>query len=65
MLAATPVNKNNFANTEEEDVQVDAGEISYHIVQLVPYNSDLLDITTTKGKELEAKKYDVSNLNAE
>ena len=43
-----------------EEAQVDVGEISYHIVQVIPTNRDLLDETTVKVSALKDKKFDVS-----
>lgn len=50
-------NKNN-----EEDVHVDAGEISYHIVHITPSNRDLLSPTSILGIGLQALKYNVGEI---
>ena len=56
---------NHHGNNNDEELHVDAGEISYHIVHMVPTNTDLLDITTDLGMKLEEMKYDADNLNTE
>ena len=49
-------------NNNQEDVYVDSGDISYHIVQVLPSNKDFLDPTTELGKELEELKFDVHGI---
>ena len=56
---------NHHGNNNDEELHVDAGEISYHIAHMVPTNTDLLDITTDLGMKLEEMKYDADNLNTE
>ena len=57
---------NNYhGNKNDEETQVDAGEISYHIVHMTPTNPDILDITTELGKELEEMKYDATKVSDE
>ena len=45
------------------DSQVDNGQISYHVVEVRPTNSDFLDATTELGARMIRQKYDVSELN--
>ena len=49
-------------NNNQEDMYVDSGDISYHIVQVLPSNQDFLDPTTELGKELEELKFDVHGI---
>jgi hypothetical protein len=44
-----------------EEIQVDAGNISYHVAELLPTNRELLDNNTVLGLRLHAMKYDVSS----
>ena len=54
-------NTSNAAlNTTEEDLHVDSGEISYHIVHISPTNKDFLDDSKVLGVRLNALKYNVS-----
>ena len=46
----------------EENTQVDAGEISYHIVHLTPTNRDLLVPESILGAGLKEMKYDVRQI---
>ena len=57
-IGSSSTGQNN--NSVDEEAQVDAGEISYHIVHIIPTNRDLLDETTVKGSILKSKKFDVS-----
>ena len=58
----TSTSASSVPNNTTEDLQVAAGQICLHVVQLLPTNRDFLDETTTLGKELKDKKYDVSKL---
>ena len=55
-------NTAGYSNTVDPDFQCDAGEISYHIVQIVPSNRDFLDPVTNLGIELSELKFDVSDI---
>eukprot|EP00957_Ditylum_brightwellii_P097277 7408547-Ditylum_brightwellii.AAC.1 len=49
------INQNSHNNnSSNEEVQVDAGEISYHFVQIFPTNHDFLDSNTILGQQLNA-----------
>jgi hypothetical protein len=51
---------NNNGNNRNEELQVDAGEISYHFVHIFLTNRNFLDPTTTLGQLLKGKKYNVT-----
>ena len=51
--------RNNNANTND-DLQVGAGEVNYHVVDLYPTDRALLDKTTELGGQLHEKKFDVA-----
>ena len=57
-------NKNNTSsnNNNNEDNQVNASEINYRIVQLIPTNKKILYPSHPIGMGLEQLKYDVSLL---
>lgn len=56
-------NNNSSRNSNnEQDTQVDSGDISYHIVQIVPTNRAFLDDTTPLGRELNEAKFDVNQI---
>ena len=57
-IGSSSTGQNN--NSVDEEAQVDTGEISYHIVHIIPTNRDLLDETTVKGSILKSKKFDMS-----
>ena len=61
-MMAQDKNTAGYANTVETELQCDAGEISYHIVQIVPSNRDFLDPATNLGRELSDLKFDVSGI---
>ena len=61
-MMAQDMNTAGYSNTVDPDFQCDAGEISYHIVQIVPSNRDFLDPTTNLGIELSELKFDVSDI---
>ena len=48
--------------TGSEDIQVQNSEINYHIVEILPTNTDLLRKDSHIGRMLEENKYDVDQL---
>ena len=44
------------------DAQCDSGELSYHIVQIIPNNRDFLGSSIVLGAELSEIKFDVSTV---
>lgn len=50
-------------NQSSESTMVGAGQLNYHMVEILPTDRDFLDRRTTKGMELHTLKYQVSNLN--
>ena len=59
------VNGGNTAanyNTNEEDMQVDSGEISYRIVSINSTNHGFLDPTYQLGRDLGRLKFDVKQI---
>ena len=60
-LSSSNFNNNNNNNIDE-DIHVDSGEISYHIVHLTPTNQDFLDNSTVLGSHLNTLKYVVLNI---
>ena len=57
-LSSTSQNNSNV----DKEAQVDVGEISYHIIHVIPINRDLLDETTVKESILKSKKFDMSTI---
>ena len=55
-------NIGNSNNNNQDDMYVDSGEISYHIVQVIPTNQDFLNKNSVLGMELEDLKYDVRDI---
>lgn len=51
----------NNGNTNEE-VQVQSGDVNYHILELQPSNRSFADKTSGLGMRLETRKFDVSRL---
>ena len=49
-------------NNVEDNIQVDAGEINYHMVEIRATNNDVDNIATDLGKELHALKFDVTTI---
>ena len=43
--------------------KIDGGEISYHIVEILPTNQDFLDENSTLGTELNELKFDQTLFN--
>ena len=61
------MNKNAGGNTfssnnTTEDVQVDNGEVTFHITQIVPDDSSFFDHLSENGKALANLKFDVSTI---
>ena len=46
-------------NNAEEDAQIDADDISYHIAQIILTNRDCLHSNTVLGQQLRYLKFDV------
>eukprot|EP00957_Ditylum_brightwellii_P020388 1537734-Ditylum_brightwellii.AAC.1 len=64
-IANNGINQNsNNNNSSNEELQVDAGEILYHSVQIFPSNCDFLDSDTTLGQQLNAMKFDAAEIDA-
>lgn len=59
-IANGTTNNTSFTNTD--DVQVDSGDISYHIVNISPTNKNFLDSTSVLGGRLNALKFDVTSI---
>lgn len=57
----TLTNKNNGFN-QEENQQVQAGDICYHIVSIMPSNCDLLNKQTPLGIGLAALQFNVRSI---
>ena len=56
-------NSNNTnKNISNDDMQVDSGDISYHLVHIATTNHDFLDYTTGVGQQLEALKFNVAGI---
>ena len=49
-------------NTNEEDMQVDSGEISYHIVSINPKYHKFMDPTSQLGRYLGRLKFNVEKI---
>ena len=52
----------NLNNNNDEEMQVEYGEISYHIVNIIPTNLDFLDRNTHLGGQLCNLKFDVTTI---
>ena len=52
----------NGQNNNQEYMYVDSGDISHHIVQVLPFNQDFLDPKTVLGRELEELKFEVHDI---
>ena len=61
-LISQDKNTVGYSNTTDTESQIDSGDISSHIVQIIPSNRDFLDPTTTLGRELSELKFDVSKI---
>ena len=53
---------NGNQNNNAEDIQVGAGEVNYHVIDLYPTDTSYLDKTTLNGMSLNVLKFDVTNL---
>ena len=64
MITAVTSNSslNPTYNNNPETVHVDLGNISHHIVQIMPHNHDFLDKSTELGIQLNDLKFDVLNI---
>ena len=58
-LVTSGVTTNANKDTSE---QVDAGQLTYHVIELLPTDKTILDKHSDKGQELQKLKYDVSQL---
>ena len=61
-LISQDTNTVGYSNTTDTESQIDSGDISSHIVQIIPSNRDFLDPTTTLGRKLSELKFDVSKI---
>jgi hypothetical protein len=59
---ATTTGANGNFNNSSGDVQVESGDISYHIVSIAPTKREFLNPNSTLGRELNDLKYDVSRI---
>lgn len=59
-LVAARGNGSNANN--DSGIQVDNGDVNFHITTIMPTDRNLLDIGTAKGRILRDMKYDVSQL---
>ena len=50
-------------NNSNEKIQVDNGEISYHIVEMQPSNQNFLSRTSVIGRAVDDLKFDISAFN--
>eukprot|EP00957_Ditylum_brightwellii_P023713 1789437-Ditylum_brightwellii.AAC.1 len=70
LLAARRILNNNNAiginrnSNNNEELQVDTGDISYHFVHIVPTNHNFLDYSTSLGQHLNGLKYNVTEIDA-
>ena len=64
MITAVALNSasNPTYNNNPVTVHVDLGNISHHIVQIIPYNHYFLDKNTELGQELHDLKFDVLSI---
>ena len=53
----------NNNSSSSNDETVGSGQLSYHIVEVLPSNQDILDANIVLGVNLNALKYAVSILN--
>ena len=67
MITAVALNtsSNPSYNNNPETVHVDSGDISHHIIQIMPNNHDFLDKNTELGKQLQDLKFDVLNIDSQ
>ena len=53
---------NNPSLNNNDDVQIDSGDISYHIVHISPTDKNFLESTSVLGTRLNALKFDVTSI---
>ena len=63
IIQASNNNTFNGQAKQDDDAQVNAGDVNYHIVQIIPTNHDFLDNSTNLGTQLFQKKLNFSTLN--
>ena len=51
---------NQFGANNNEEAQVDAADISYHIVEVQPTNQDFFDTDSPLGRLLDGRKFDIT-----
>jgi hypothetical protein len=51
-----------YNNNNDDTAQVDSGELSYHIVSILPTNRDFLHRSSQLGRELNDLKYNALNI---
>jgi hypothetical protein len=56
------LNANHNNNNNENAVQVDTGDLSIHIVNIIPTNQEFLDSTTVLGHQLDRMKFDPTTI---
>jgi len=61
-LVANNATNGNFNSNNNEDVQVDNGEINYHVISLRPTNRAILNPVSLLGAALKGIKFDVSTI---
>ena len=59
---STTQNSHYNNNNEQDAAQVGSGELTYHIVNIVPTNRDFLDVETDLGALLNNAKFDTSTI---
>lgn len=52
----------NYNNNNDDAAQVDSGELSYHIVNILPTNRDFLHRHSQLGRELNDLKYNATHI---
>ena len=62
IVARNGNNNGNNHNNTEEDVQVNAGDICYHFVQIIPTNREFLDPRSPLYQQLSELKYDINKI---
>jgi hypothetical protein len=55
-------NSSNPNHNNENAVQVDTGDLSTHIVNIIPINQEFLDSTTVLGYQLDRMKFDPTTI---
>ena len=59
LTSAKQTNNTLNNNSNDEEVHVDAGDISHHIVSIYPTNRDFLNPSKNLFRQLKQKKFDV------